>query len=104
MPGIDINFFIRQANKLTEKIEKRKAELATDIVTGSAAEMITVTANGVQEVKSIKIDKKALEANDPAMLEDMLVAAVNQALGNSRELMRKELEKVSNGVKIPGVS
>ena len=104
MPGIDINFFIRQANKLTEKIEKRKAELANDTVTGAAAEMITVTANGVQEVKSIKIDKKALEANDPAMLEDMLVAAVNQALVNSRELMRKELEKVSNGVKIPGVS
>jgi DNA-binding YbaB/EbfC family protein len=104
MPGIDINFFIRQANKLTEKIEKRKAELANDVVTGAAAEMITVTANGVQEVKSIKIDKKALDANDPAMLEDMLVAAVNQALANSRELMRKELEKVSNGVKIPGVS
>ena len=104
MPGIDINFFIRQANKLTEKIEKRKAELSNDVVTGVAAEMVTVTANGIQEVKSIKIDKKALEANDQAMLEDMLVAAVNQALANSRELMRKELEKVSNGVKIPGVT
>src|SRR5580658_6700306 len=104
MPGIDINFFIRQANKLTEKIEKRKAELSNDVVTGAAADLVTVTANGIQEVKSIKIDKKALDANDPAMLEDMLVAAVNQALANSRELMRKELEKVSNGVKIPGVS
>jgi hypothetical protein len=104
MPGIDINFFIRQANKLTEKIEKRKAELAVEEVTGSAAGLVTVVLNGVQEVKSIKIDKKALEANDQAMLEDMLVAAMNQGLANSRELMRRELEKVSNGVKIPGVT
>jgi hypothetical protein len=104
MPGIDINFFIRQANKLTEKIEKRKAELAVEEVSGSAAGLVTVVLNGVQEVKSIKIDKKALEANDQAMLEDMLVAAMNQGLANSRELMRRELEKVSNGVKIPGVT
>ena len=104
MPGIDINFFIRQANKLTEKIEKRKAELAAETVTGSAANMVTVTLNGIQEIQSIKIDKKALEANDQAMLEDMLVAAVNAGLANSRELMRRELEKVSNGVKIPGVT
>ena len=104
MPGIDINYFIRQANKLTEKIEKRKSELALETVSGSAAELVTVTANGVQELKSIKIDKKALEGGDTAMLEDLIVAASNQALANSRELMRRELEKVSNGVKIPGVT
>jgi DNA-binding YbaB/EbfC family protein len=105
MPGgIDINYFIRQASKLTEKIEQRKTELANETVTGTAADMVTVTVNGVQELKAIKIDKKALEANDPAMLEDMIIAAVNQGLANSRELMRKELEKISGGVKIPGVT
>ena len=105
MPGIDINFFIRQANKLTERIEKRKAELATETVTGTAADMVTVTAAGNGEsIKSIKIDKKALEGGDVAMLEDMLTAAVNQALGNALTHRNAELSKVSNGVKIPGIT
>ena len=105
MPGIDINFFIRQANKLTEKIEKRKAELAQETVTGTAADLITVTAAGNGEsLKAIKIDKKALEGGDVAMLEDMLVAAVNQALGSAITHRNAELSKVSNGVKIPGIT
>lgn len=105
MPGIDINFFIRQANKLTEKIEKRKAELAQETITGAAADLVTVTAAGNGEsLKGIKIDKKALEGGDVAMLEDMLVAAVNQALANAIAHRNTELSKVSNGVKIPGVT
>lgn len=105
MPGIDINFFIRQANKLTEKIEKRKAELAQETVTGSAADQVTVSASGSGEsIKSIKIDKKALEGGDVAMLEDLVVAAVNQALSNAITHRNAELSKVSNGVKIPGVT
>ena len=105
MPGIDINYFIRQANKLTEKIEERKKLLADDTIEGKAGEgLVTVVANGVQEIKSIKIDKKALDPNDPQMLEDLLTAAVNMALTNSREHMQKELGKVSGGIKIPGVT
>ena len=58
MPGIDINYFIRQANKLTEKIEERKKQLADETVEGKAGDgLVTVVANGVQEVKSVKIDK-----------------------------------------------
>lgn len=105
MPGIDINFFIRQANKLTEKIEKRKQELAEETITGTAAELITASAAGNGEaIKSIKIDKKALEGGDTAMLEDMIVAAVNQALTNAIQHRNAELSKVSNGVKIPGIT
>ena len=105
MPGIDINYFIRQANKLTEQIEKRKKELAEESITGTAAELITVTASGDGEsIKSIKIDKKALEGGDVAMLEDMLVAAVNQAITNAIAHRKTALEKISNGVKIPGIT
>ena len=54
MPGIDLNYFIRQANKLTEKIEQRKQELANDTVEGKAGDgRVTVVANGVQEIRSI---------------------------------------------------
>lgn len=105
MPGVDLNYFIRQANKLTEKIEQRKKELAEEIVEGKAGDgLVTVTVNGVQEVRTIKIDPKAIDPNDNAMLEDLITAAVNAALSQSRELQQRELAKVSNGIKIPGVT
>jgi len=104
MPGIDINYFIRQANKLTEKIEQRKKELAEETVEGVAGGLVTAVVNGVQDLKTLRIDPKALEGGDKAMLEDLIVAAVNQALENSRNRMKVELEKVSGGVKIPGIT
>lgn len=105
MPGVDLNYFIRQANKLTEKIEQRKKELAEESVEGKAGDgLVTVVANGIQEIKSIKIDPKAIDPNDASMLEDLLTAAVNAALTQSREHMQKELGKVSGGIKIPGVT
>ena len=103
MPGVDLNYFIRQANKLTEKIEQRKKELAEQTVEGKAGDgLVTVVANGTQEIKTIKIDKKAVDPNDTAMLEDLITAAVNAALTQSRELQQRELAKVSGGIKIPG--
>jgi nucleoid-associated protein EbfC len=102
MPGIDINYFIRQANKLTEKIEQRKKELANETIEGNAGGLVTATVNGIQELKAVRIDPKAME--DKAMLEDMVVAAINQAMDNSRTKMKEELEKVSGGVKIPGLT
>jgi DNA-binding YbaB/EbfC family protein len=105
MPGIDLNYFIRQANKLTEKIEQRKQELANDTVEGKAGDgRVTVVANGVGEVRSIKIDKAAIDPNDTSMLEDLITAAVNAALANSRQHMQKELAKISGGIKIPGIT
>ena len=105
MPGIDINYFIRQANKLTEKIEQRKKELAEETVEGKAGDgSVVVTANAVQEIKSIKIDPKVVEPLDLPMLEDLLTAAVNAALNQSREHMQKELGKISGGIKIPGIT
>jgi len=105
MPGVDLNYFIRQANKLTEKIEKRKEELAAESVEGKAGDgLVVVMASGTQEIKSVKIDKKAVDPNDTAMLEDLVTAAVNSALTASREHMQKELGKISGGIKIPGIT
>ena len=105
MPGIDINYFIRQANKLTEKIEERKKQLAEETVEGKAGDgRVVAVANGVQEIRSIKIDKAVIDPNDPSMLEDLVTAAVNAALSQSRTHMQTELAKVSGGVKIPGIT
>jgi DNA-binding YbaB/EbfC family protein len=103
MPGVDLNYFIRQANKLTEQIEKRKTELAAETVEGQAADgLVTVVATANQEIKSIKIDPKAV--GDHTMLEDLVTAAVNAALTKSKEHQAAELAKISKGIKIPGIT
>lgn len=105
MPGIDLNYFIRQANKLTEKIEQRKKELAEETVEGKAGDgLVVVVANAVQEVRQVKIDPRAIDAQDPSLLEDLVTAAVNAALSASKERMQAELGKISGGVKIPGIT
>jgi nucleoid-associated protein EbfC len=105
MPGIDLNYFMRQANKLTEKIEQRKKELAEETMEIQSGEgRVKVLINGVQEIRSLKIDPALIDPSDPAMLEDLLTAAVNSAVSASRERMQKELSKVSGGVKIPGIT
>ena len=105
MKGIDLNYFVKQANKLTERIERRKEQLADDTVEGRSGDgLVVVTANGVQEIKTIKIDKKAIDPNDASMLEDLVTAAVNAALASSKNHMQKELGKISGGMKIPGLT
>lgn len=105
MPGVDLNYFIRQANKLTEKIEERKQQLAEESVEAKAGDgRVTVIASGIQEIRSIKIDKEAIDPNDTSMLEDLITAAVNAALASSRQHMQRELAKISGGVKIPGIT
>ncbi len=105
MPGVDLNYFIRQANKLTEKIEERKKQLAEETVEGRAGDgLVVAVANGVQELKTIKIDPKAIDPADASMLEDLVTAAVNAALTQSKEHMQAELGKISGGIKIPGIT
>ncbi len=105
MPGVDLNYFIRQANKLTEKIEKKKIDLAAEILEGKAGDgLVVVTASGTQEIKSLKIDKKLVDPNDVALLEDMVIAAVNAAITASKEHEKAELAKISGGIKIPGIT
>jgi len=105
MPGIDLNYFIRQANKLSEKIEQRKKELAEETMEGRAGDgRVVAVVTGAGEVKSIKIDPAAVDPSDPAMLEDLVTAAVNAALAQSRERVQAELSKISGGIKIPGVT
>lgn len=105
MPGVDLNYFIRQANKLTEKIEKRKQELAEETVEKkSQNDLVTVTVSCAQELKSVKIAPAAVDPNDVPMLEDLIIATINAALVDSKAHMQAELSKVSGGIKIPGIT
>jgi nucleoid-associated protein EbfC len=105
MPGVDLNYFMRQANKLTEKIEQRKKELAEETVEGQAGDgRVVVVATGLQEVRSIKVAKEVVDPSDVSLLEDLLTAAVNAALTASRTHMQQELGKVTGGLSIPGLT
>jgi nucleoid-associated protein EbfC len=105
MPGVDLNYFMRQASKLTEKIEQRKKELAEETLEGMAGDgRVKVVVNGLQEVRSIQVAKEVVDPSDVAMLEDLLTAAVNAALSASRAHMQQELSKVSGGLSLPGLT
>ncbi len=104
MPGVDLNYFMRQATKLTEKIEARKKELADETLEGRAGDgRVVVVVNGLQEVRSIALSKDVVDPAEVPLLEDLVTAAVNAALAASRAHMQRELAKVSGGVNLPGL-
>jgi DNA-binding YbaB/EbfC family protein len=65
--------------------------------------MVTVTANGLQEIIAVKIDKEVVNPEDSQMLEDLILAACNEALRKSKEMMQAEMGKLTGGLKIPGL-
>jgi nucleoid-associated protein EbfC len=95
---------MRQASRLQRKIEIRKQELKQETVEASAGnDQVKVVANGGREVVSITIAPELLKSEDLAMTQDLVVAAVNAALNKAQEMVDKELEKVTGGIKIPGI-
>lgn len=94
---------MRQASRMQRKIEKRKEELKTETVeAASGGGQVKAVVNGGREVVSIDIGAEAL-AMDKEMLQDLVVAAVNAALTKANEYLEAEIEKVTGGVKVPGM-
>jgi len=76
--SMDMNQLFQQVGQMQEQMQKAQAELANETVEATAGGgMVTVVANGAGEIREIKIDPKAIDPNDPEMLEDMIIAAVN---------------------------
>ena len=95
---------MKEAQKLQAQMEAIQAEAATKRVEATAGGgMVTVEANGKQEIVSIKIDREVINPDDAQMLEDLVLAACNEALRKSKEMMQAELGKLSAGLKIPGL-
>ena len=97
---------------MQENLEKAQEELEGMTVEASAGGgMVTVTANGKQHIISIKIDPEVVNSEDPEMLEDLIVAAVNQAIEKSNEMASEHMTKYTGGLlsnlpgnfKIPGM-
>jgi DNA-binding YbaB/EbfC family protein len=83
--------------QLQEEVGKRTVEAT------AGGGMVTVVANGRQEIVSVKIDPEVVSKDDVQMLEDLVLAACNEALRKSRELVQQELGKLTGGLKIPGL-
>ena len=95
---------MKEAQKLQAQMEKMQEEIGKKIVEATAGGgMVTVQANGKQELLSIKIDPEVINKDDAQMLEDLVLAACNEALRKSRELVQQELGKLTGGLKIPGL-
>jgi len=95
---------MRQAQQMQKKIAQIQEEMANRTVSASSGGgMVTVTASGSQEVTDIQIDPTVVDPDDVGMLQDLVVAATNEALKKSREMMEEEMSKVTGGVKLPGM-
>jgi DNA-binding YbaB/EbfC family protein len=95
---------MRQASRLQRRVEQRKQELKTETVeAGAGNDQVKVTVNGGGELVSITIAPELLKQEDLGMVQDLIVAATNAALKKSQEMLEAEIEKVTGGVKIPGL-
>lgn len=95
---------MKQVQKMQADMAKMQEELVNRTVEASAGGgMVTVMANGKQEVISIKINPEAVDPEDVEMLQDMVLAAVNEALRQSQEMVSQEMSKITGGMNIPGL-
>ena len=95
---------MKEAQKLQQQMAALQEEIGKKTVEATAGGgMVTVQANGKQEILSIKIDPEVVSRDDVQMLEDLVLAACNEALRKSRELVQQELGKLTGGLKIPGL-
>ena len=95
---------MRQAQAFQEKLMKLQEEAGRKTVEASAGGgMVTVVANGRQEILSIKIDPEVMKSGDVEMLQDLVIAAVNEALKKAQAMMAEEMKGVTGGLQIPGL-
>jgi len=96
---------MKEAQKLQAQLEALREEVAKKKVEATAGGgMVTVEASGNQEIVSIKIDREVINPEDAQMLEDLVLAACNEALRKSRELVQAEMGKITGGLRIPGLT
>jgi hypothetical protein len=95
---------MKQAQKLQEKMVKVQEELAAKTVEAtSGGGMVTAVVNGKFELMSIRIEKDVVNPDDIDMLQDLIIAAVNEGVRKAQEMASAEMAKVTGGMKLPGM-
>ena len=91
---------MKQAQEMQERLQREMSELSVQATAGGG--MVTVTVNGHKHVQKITIDPEVVSKDDIGMLQDLVTAAVNQALAKAKELANQEMSKVAGGLNLPG--
>jgi DNA-binding YbaB/EbfC family protein len=95
---------MKQAKKLQQEMGKIQEESKKKTVEATAGGgMVTVTANGAMEILSVKIERDVVNPDDIEMLQDLIVAAVNEALRQAQQMVNEDMSKVAGGLNIPGL-
>ncbi len=98
---MNINQMMKQAQQMQERLQKQMADMRVEATAGGG--MVTVVVNGAKQLQSIKIDPEVVSKEDVEMLQDLILAAVNDAQRKADEEMSKTMGGMMGGLKIPGL-
>ena len=105
--SMDMNQMMKQFQQMQAEMERLQTEVAAETVEASAGGgMVTVKANGAREIISVTVKPEAIDASDPEMLEDLIVAATNEALRSADRMLQAKLGSLMGGLgdlKMPGL-
>lgn len=102
--GFDMNQLLRQAQQMQAQMAQAQEELAHETVEASAGGgMVTVKATGAGDITEIRIDPKAIDPDDPELLQDLVLAAVNEALRSAQALAQSKLGGSLGSLGLPGL-
>jgi len=98
---MNVQNMMKQAQQMQERMQKQMEEMRIEATAGGG--MVTVVINGAKQVQSIKIDPEAVSKEDVEMLQDLILAALNDAHRKADEAMSKQMQGMMGGMKIPGL-
>ena len=98
---MDINKMMKQAQQMQERMQKELAEMRIEATSGGG--MVTVVINGAKQLQSLTIDPEAVSKDDVEMLQDLILAAINDAQRKADEAVSKQMQGMMGGMKIPGL-
>jgi DNA-binding YbaB/EbfC family protein len=98
---MNIQQMMKQAQQMQDRMQKQMAELRVEATSGGG--MVTVVMNGAKQVQSLKIDPEAVSKEDVEMLQDLIIAALNDAHRKADEELSKQMSGMMGGLKIPGL-
>jgi nucleoid-associated protein EbfC len=98
---MNINQMMKQAQQMQERLQQQMAEMRVEASAGGG--MVTVVVNGNKQIQSLKIDPEVVSKEDVEMLQDLLLAAINDANRKAEDQLSKQMSGLMGGMKIPGL-